>query len=623
MARLNITFASLDASNTANPASTAAGLTYAANQVTVASLAAGSNNSNVFKIVHTEPVTNASIADLIAWIETNVDDYTNQLYEVYIPSIKTSDTALSPTGDADTEYSFTGTKQSDHSMIARATVTANGTDTYPVGTTLECIIKPDMTKTAWTITTSVQGIIEVSAPVSVASRGLLLAQASSRAGGRTTFTMIFNSVTFTAAGESPTHSTTDVFWVEVIRTEDRVFIRTSAAINTGEGQYFNRVYYSRMDIETEAWSSWTPYNFQIMAIDQFVENGVPDVYVQAMLNGYMLFTRDGMLFRLAKYDSTIKKAWFITDDNQRFVLNWRPGNMWFVDDLSRFNIINFGSTNDTLSGDDLAYIDVAKTFTVEDDTAVLHHYQTTTSSSGTVYNLIGTSFNNTTRYWIDVNIDTGAYTVTTQSISSGGGTEFYEITETAFNTAAGRADSYTNFITLSSDDVAHIKNGIKLIPATTTHGNTIVPFLATMNISSSPTTTLYPRNCGTISVYYNGNNMDAYEKLFILDVTNSKLWCYRNLFNYTTTNSTTNPTIKPIAFSLLNRRPDKAFIVADDVNYVPWRLEYRCTDNSDASLKHLYYSARKADGTLTYLHIRFNTSGAGTASIEKLTSLPS
>lgn len=420
MARLNITFGNLTSDGTAKPASTAEGMTYSANTVTIASLAAGDNNSNVYKVVHQEPVLNATLENLIAWIEENVEDYTNQLYEVYIPSIKTSNTTLSPTGKANTTYSFVGTKQSDHSMIARATVTANGTDEYPVGTVLESIIQPDFTMTEWRVVTSVQGIIEVSSTTSIAGRRELLDAAKTRAGGRENFTIIFNSVTFTDADNSPTHSTTDVFWCEVIKTDDRVFIRTSAAINAG-GTYFNRVYYSRMDLELEVWSTWTPYNFQIMAIDQFTTSGVPNVYMQGMLNGYMMFTRGGMLYRLVKYDSTNNKAWFITDDNHRFKLikNSTTG-MWAIDDLSQFNIINFGTTAGTLSEDSLAYLDVAKTYTLEEDLGVLHHIQTTTSSTAREYNLMGTTYSGTTKYWIDVNTATGAYTVTTQSIGGSG-----------------------------------------------------------------------------------------------------------------------------------------------------------------------------------------------------------
>ena len=441
MARLNITFGNLSDLNVAKPASVEGGVQYTANTITVASLAAGSNNSNIIKVVHTEPVEDATLENLMTWIDANIPDYTNQLYEVYIPIIKTSDTTLSPTGKATTVYSFRGTKQSDLSLIATATVTANGTDEYPVGTVLECIIKPDLTRTLWRVTTSVQGIIEVPGSVSVASRDALMSAADTRAGGRDNYTIIFDSVTFTAAAESPTHSTTDIFWCEVIKTDDRVFIRTSGAINAG-GTYFNRVYYSRYDIETEVWAAWTPYNFQIMAIDQFTTSGVPDVYIQALLNGYMMFTRGGMLYRLVKYTAP-DKAWFITDDNHRFKLikNTTTG-MWAIDDLSQFNIINFGTTGGTLSEDSLAYIDVAKTYTLDEDLGVLYHYQTTTSQTEREYNLMGTTYNGTTKYWIDVNIETGAYTVTTQSIASGG---IPEVTNLA--TLVTSADSFKSAFT--------------------------------------------------------------------------------------------------------------------------------------------------------------------------------
>lgn len=148
MARLNITFASLDATNKTRPLSTAEGITYTEDLVVEGSLAA-TNDKDVYKVVHTDPVPDATLPGIMAWIEENIPDYTNKLYEVYIPEIKTSNTALGPTGVAATVYSFTGTKQSDHSMIARATVTAHGTDEYPVGTVLECIIQPDLTKTDW------------------------------------------------------------------------------------------------------------------------------------------------------------------------------------------------------------------------------------------------------------------------------------------------------------------------------------------------------------------------------------------------------------------------------------------------------------------------------------------
>lgn len=304
MARLNITFASLDATNKTRPQSTAEGMTYAQGLVVEGSLAA-TNDKDVYKVVHTDPVADATLPSLMAWIEANVPDYTNKLYEVYIPEIKTSNTALSPTGKANTVYSFTGTKQSDHSMIARATVTAHGTDEYPVGTVLECIIQPDLTKTDWRVVNSVSGIIEVATTTSAASRNALMQTADVKANGRDNYTIIFDSVTFTNAAESPTHSTTDIFWVEVIKTDDRIFIRTSAAINQG-GTYFNRVYYSRMDLDTEAWSDWTPYNFQIMDIALFAgaagTYNIPTIYWNEVMQRSMIFKYSGNIMQ--KLDST-------------------------------------------------------------------------------------------------------------------------------------------------------------------------------------------------------------------------------------------------------------------------------------------------------------------------------
>lgn len=625
MARLNITFANLTSDGAANPASVAEGLKYTAGTITVASLATGGNSSNVFKIVHTEPVTDASIEDLVAWIEANVPDYSNQLYEVYIPSIKTSDTTLSPTGLATTTYSFTGTKQSDHSMIARATVTSNGTDTYPVGTVLECIIKPDYTRTLWTVTTSVQGILEVSAPVSVEGKSGLLAHATTRAGGRKTFTMIFNSVTFTNANYSPTHSASDVFWVEVIKTSDRVFIRTSAALNAG-GSYFNRVYYTRMDIETGSWSEWTPYNFQIMAIDQFFTSGVPDVYVQALHNGYMMFTMGGMLCRLVMYDDIDNKAWLITDYNIRFKLaKSSTTNMWDVSVVSLHNLINFDSTGGTLSEDDLAYINVANTYNLDVDLAVLHHYKTTATINGTTYSLMGTNYDCSTKYLVDVNVNTGAYTVTTQSVGgSGSDLAFYELTESAFNTAANKVSDNTNYVTLSSSDLQKIANGIMYKPNTANHGNIIVPNVYTFGTASAPAgTVLYPRNCTTTIVYYNGDAVDTQEKLFILDKNNSKLWCYTSLFSYTSLDATQQPTAKGIIYSMLVSKPDKLYIPADYSNHVPWRFEYRRVDSANSATTCFYYSARKADSSMMYLVIKVNTSNNGSVTLQKLTSLPS
>lgn len=304
MARLNITFASLDATNKTRPQSTAEGVTYTQNLVVEGSLSV-TNDKDVYKVVHPEPVPDATLPNLMAWIEENVPDYTNKLYEVYIPEIKTSNTALGPTGVAATVYSFTGTKQSDHSMIARATVTAYGTDEYPVGTVLECIIQPDLTRTDWRVVNAVTGIIEVATSTSAASRNALMQTADNKANGRDNYTIIFDSVTFTNAAESPTHSTTDVFWVEVIKTDDRIFIRTSAAINQG-GAYFNRVYYSRMNLDTEAWSDWTPYNFQIMDIDLFNTSGanynVPTIYLTEVMQRAMIFKYNGVA--LYKYSDT-------------------------------------------------------------------------------------------------------------------------------------------------------------------------------------------------------------------------------------------------------------------------------------------------------------------------------
>lgn len=202
------------------------------------------------------PHENWNMADLKAWVIANVEDYQNVLYHLEFASIK-GVASLSPTGLANTEYYLEADKFSNGTVVAYATILANGTTAYPVGTRLRNTVTNiggTPVASGWSVVTKPEGVTEGSSPVSVADRETLYATAVTYANGRDQFTVVFDSATITTATESPTGLTTDVYWAEVIKTASRSFMRVSTSTQV-DGHYVNKIYYSRRLAEN-SWDNW-------------------------------------------------------------------------------------------------------------------------------------------------------------------------------------------------------------------------------------------------------------------------------------------------------------------------------------------------------------------------------